>query len=109
MKALWGSFALVTKVGSGFFSRLIIHSSAKHADRQPWSLSGLSSKTYFLPGCVAWQSKRFFFMGDSGYRTVPRGFVESKDNPRDQFPACPAFKEIGEVLGAIARSVVGCE
>jgi hypothetical protein len=44
-------------------------------------------------------------MGDSGYRTVPRGFVESKDNPRDQFPACPAFNEIGEVLGATARNV----
>ena len=40
-------------------------------------------------------------MGDSGYRTVPKGEAERQDSPlaREAHPACPAFKDIGDVLG----------
>lgn len=36
-----------------------------------------------------------WFAGDTGYRTVPRGFTGNEDD----LPHCPAFKEIGDKFG----------
>lgn len=45
---------------------------------------------------VSPQPFRFFFGGDTGYRTVPRGFVDAP-GARETLPACPVFRTIGEL------------
>lgn len=39
---------------------------------------------------------RYYFAGDTGYRTIPRG---SDLNQLDKLPYCPVFKEIGDKYG----------
>jgi L-ascorbate metabolism protein UlaG (beta-lactamase superfamily) len=48
--------------------------------------------------------KRFFFSGDTGYQTVPKGEEEAeheRDDPTVPVPrpVCPAFKQAGAALG----------
>jgi N-acyl-phosphatidylethanolamine-hydrolysing phospholipase D len=49
---------------------------------------------------------RFFFSGDTGYRTVPKGFVDTPEN-RAALPCCPSFAAIGEALGPFDLSAIG--
>ena len=42
------------------------------------------------------QGKRVYFAGDTGYRTVPPG---SSREDEERLPVCPAFTEIGQLLG----------
>ena len=44
---------------------------------------------------------RFFFGGDTGYRSIPHEFVDTPDN-RVALPYCPAFKQIGACLVSAA-------
>ena len=42
-------------------------------------------------------SKKLYFAGDTAYRSVPvNGLLEEEES---KYPACPAFKQIGELLG----------
>jgi L-ascorbate metabolism protein UlaG (beta-lactamase superfamily) len=42
--------------------------------------------------------KKVYFAGDSGYRAASRAFLSS-GKPDDSLPYCPAFEEIGSLLG----------
>ncbi|KAJ1960220.1 Protein-lysine N-methyltransferase efm4 [Dispira parvispora] len=54
-----------------------------------------ASFTLILP-----QGPRFFFSGDTGYRSVQNTQqVQMLDTPDDKVPACPVFKEIGAKYG----------
>ena len=44
-----------------------------------------------------------YFAGDSGYGYIPSG---TKKEDEDSLPKCPAFKEIGEVLGPFDLSLI---
>lgn len=43
--------------------------------------------------------RNFYFSGDTGYRSVPKGVKQGDAVAEARYPACPAFKEIGERLG----------
>jgi hypothetical protein len=40
---------------------------------------------------------RYYFAGDTGYRSIPRGTTDLTQ--LDKLPYCPAFKEIGDKYG----------
>lgn len=44
-----------------------------------------------------------YFAGDTGYRSVPAGMPKEEE---DTLPVCPAFKEIGQVLGPFDVSLI---
>lgn len=48
---------------------------------------------------------RIWFSGDSGYRSVPRGTPPSLEQ---SLPHCPAFSEIGSLLGPFDLSLIAC-
>lgn len=50
---------------------------------------------------------RIWFSGDTGYRTVPRGTVPHSD-AEAALPSCPAFREIGALLGPFDLALVAC-
>eukprot|EP00455_Lapot_gusevi_P001006 TRINITY_DN10406_c0_g2_i2.p1 TRINITY_DN10406_c0_g2~~TRINITY_DN10406_c0_g2_i2.p1 ORF type:complete len:388 (-),score=97.42 TRINITY_DN10406_c0_g2_i2:95-1258(-) len=63
------------------------------------------NKTLWSSWAILSARKRFWFAGDTGYRTVPQGFgvtdgflLESQE-ALDSLPRCPAFAQIGERLG----------
>ncbi|RMD44431.1 hypothetical protein DV735_g715, partial [Chaetothyriales sp. CBS 134920] len=41
--------------------------------------------------------KKVYFSGDTAYRSVPKNALSAKEEAR--YPCCPAFKQIGELLG----------
>ncbi|KAJ1654625.1 Protein-lysine N-methyltransferase efm4 [Dispira simplex] len=46
------------------------------------------------------QGPRFFFSGDTGYRSIQNAQrVKTLDTPEDKTPCCPVFKEIGTKYG----------
>lgn len=53
-------------------------------------------------------AKKLYFAGDTAYRTVDTESLDEKDLA--SFPACPAFKEIGETFGPfdLALLPIGC-
>ncbi|KAJ3322227.1 hypothetical protein HDV06_003287 [Boothiomyces sp. JEL0866] len=57
-------------------------------------------KTLWSSWVLLSDDKRFFFGGDTGYRTVREGMDE------DTAPTCPAFKEIGEKYGPFNLSAI---
>ncbi|PWN48835.1 Metallo-hydrolase/oxidoreductase [Violaceomyces palustris] len=46
---------------------------------------------------------KVWFAGDTGYRSVGRGMSAEEE---DSLPTCPAFREIGEVLGPLDLSAI---
>lgn len=52
--------------------------------------------------------KKIYFAGDTAYRKVDRAMVMAgKDHDMSiGLPACPAFKEIGELLGPLDLSMI---
>ncbi len=85
VKALWGSFAVLA------------HPS------HPYSRSRPAANDTAVPDAAP---LRFFFMGDSGYRSVPRG---AADTPtlRSSQPHCPAFRDVGDALGPFDLAALG--
>ncbi|KAJ3272134.1 hypothetical protein HDV01_005899 [Terramyces sp. JEL0728] len=57
-------------------------------------------KTLWSSWVVLSGEKRFFFGGDTGYRTVREGMDE------ETAPTCPAFKEIGDKYGPFNLSAI---
>nr|BAK02726.1 predicted protein [Hordeum vulgare subsp. vulgare] len=64
-----------------------------------------SGRSLFDRDATLWASwslvgptKRFYFAGDTGYRSVPEG-VEDSQLEALNLPICPVFKDIGEKLG----------
>jgi len=55
-------------------------------------------ETLWASWSIIGPTKRFWFAGDTGYRTVPRGITDEEDRKLD-LPTCPVFKEIGQRLG----------
>eukprot|EP00743_Colponemidia_sp_Colp-15_P005208 GILK01005603.1.p1 GENE.GILK01005603.1~~GILK01005603.1.p1 ORF type:complete len:417 (+),score=39.95 GILK01005603.1:30-1253(+) len=53
-------------------------------------------KTLWASWAIVTDDARFFFAGDTGYRSVPADFDETK---RTELPFCPVFKKIGETYG----------
>ncbi|BGP12912.1 Protein-lysine N-methyltransferase efm4 [Rhodosporidiobolus nylandii] len=49
------------------------------------------------------QGGKVWFGGDTGYRSVPRGYDPSKE---DELPVCPAFEEIGQREGAFDFAMI---
>ncbi|RKP37554.1 beta-lactamase superfamily domain-containing protein [Dimargaris cristalligena] len=58
-------------------------------------------RTLWASFCLVFPSgQRFYFAGDTGYRTVTsRAHEATLDQPDDPTPVCPAFKEIGDRYG----------
>lgn len=56
------------------------------------------NSTLWSSWCVLGTRRRFYFAGDTGYRSVPRGPALSRA-AEDALPRCPAFKEIGRRAG----------
>ncbi|ODM14878.1 hypothetical protein SI65_09630 [Aspergillus cristatus] len=51
-------------------------------------------------GCLPCQRRKVYFAGDTGYRAVPELPDDVDDHaPEYNFPACPAFKQIGQYRG----------
>ena len=50
-------------------------------------------------------SVTFFFSGDTGYRSVPRG-AAPYSRAETAGPVCPAFKEVGDALGPVDLAVL---
>ncbi|PWN24188.1 Metallo-hydrolase/oxidoreductase, partial [Microstroma glucosiphilum] len=48
---------------------------------------------------------RIWFSGDTGYRSVPRKATREQE---DSLPHCPAFGEIGSLLGPFDLSLIAC-
>jgi len=48
---------------------------------------------------------RIWFSGDTGYRSVPRKATREQE---DALPHCPAFAEIGSLLGPFDLSLIAC-
>lgn len=48
---------------------------------------------------------RLWFSGDSGYRWVPGNLPPSEE---ESLPHCPAFKEIGDLLGPFDVAMIAC-
>lgn len=63
----------------------------------PSSSSSSSSSTPSLA--------RIWFSGDTGYRSVPRKATREQENA---LPHCPAFSEIGSLLGPFDLSLIAC-
>ncbi|CAO1634643.1 unnamed protein product [Parajaminaea phylloscopi] len=49
---------------------------------------------------------RIWFSGDSGYRFLPRHVKTLEEE--EKLPHCPAFKEIGELLGPFDLAAIAC-
>lgn len=62
--------------------------STNHAGSSP--TTGLITRTQ--------DTVSFYFTGDTGYRKVPRG-IPIGDPREAEYPHCPAFQQIGDVLG----------
>lgn len=50
---------------------------------------------------------RIWFSGDTGYRSVPRG-VKPQSDEEFALPHCPAFQEIGSLLGPFDVALIAC-
>ena len=53
--------------------------------------------------CATQTKANVYFAGDTGYRSVRRGMKREQE---DELACCPAFKEIGEVLGPFDLSLI---
>ncbi|PWN26037.1 Metallo-hydrolase/oxidoreductase [Jaminaea rosea] len=53
-------------------------------------------------------SARIWFSGDSGYRSLPRGFPTDGSGDESSLPHCPAFREIGQLLGPFDLALIAC-
>lgn len=74
------------------------HQSARYPwDRNATLWCGFVVETP-MPGAAA--PVRWYFSGDTGYRSVPPGALPGSAEERS-VPTCPAFREIGEKYGAI--------
>ena len=65
---------------------------------QHFSSRGLTdrNKTLWASWGIVKDKFRYYFAGDTGYRTIPRG---SDLSQIDKLPFCPVFKQIGEKYG----------
>ncbi|KAL1924270.1 uncharacterized protein VTP21DRAFT_7305 [Calcarisporiella thermophila] len=63
------------------------------------------NKTLWASWCVysPKTSGKIYFAGDTGYRSVPRGYDEEKI---DELPHCPVFKEIGSKKGPFDLAMI---
>lgn len=64
-----------------------------------WVFEALSNQNQDQKG------KKIYFAGDSGYRQVTREHLRS-GKPDDSLPYCPAFEEIGQLLGPIDLAAI---
>jgi N-acyl-phosphatidylethanolamine-hydrolysing phospholipase D len=72
-------------------------------DRDQTLWAGWTFETLDEEGARSTQGKRVYFAGDTGYRTVPPNTTREEE---EKLPTCPAFKEIGELLGPFDFSAI---
>ncbi|UZJ55316.1 hypothetical protein CBS101457_004636 [Exobasidium rhododendri] len=65
-----------------------------------WTFEALSTEDSPSP---QFEGKKIYFAGDTGYKTVPSGYSKEQE---ESLETCPAFKEIGELLGPFDHSAI---
>lgn len=84
--------------GLGDAGHTLWASYALHVLPPPSSSSGSDTSSTF-------PLARIWFSGDTGYRSVPRKATREQE---DSLPHCPAFGEIGSLLGPFDLSLIAC-
>jgi N-acyl-phosphatidylethanolamine-hydrolysing phospholipase D len=72
-------------------------------DRDQTLWAGWTFETLPTDDASTVRGKKIYFAGDTGYRTVPYRYTKEQE---ETLETCPAFKEIGELLGPFDHAAI---